>query len=65
MPPALEAQSLNHWTTREVPRLLFFDKRTNQPMTPSSHWTWSRKLEPTWGCPVLQDPLGHVKDTNG
>ena len=25
-------------------------------MTPSSHWTWSRKLEPTWGCPVLPRP---------
>ena len=22
-PPALEAQSLNHWTTREVPKLVF------------------------------------------
>ena len=24
MPPALEAQSLNHWITREVPQFLFF-----------------------------------------
>ena len=24
MSPAMEAQSLNHWTTREVPHLLFF-----------------------------------------
>ena len=28
MPPALEAQHLNHWTTREVPRalLLMYNK---------------------------------------
>ena len=25
MPPALEAQSLNPWTTREVPRILDID----------------------------------------
>ena len=25
MPPAVEAQSLNHWTTREVPRGLPFE----------------------------------------
>ena len=24
MPPAVEAQSLNHWTTREFPGLIFF-----------------------------------------
>ena len=28
-PSELEVQSLNHWTTREVPRLLFFDRRLN------------------------------------
>ena len=25
MPPAVEAQSLNHWTTREFPGLIFFN----------------------------------------
>ena len=24
VPPAVEAQNSNHWTTREVPKLMFF-----------------------------------------
>ena len=28
VPPALEAWSLNHWTSREVPMLLFLDEDT-------------------------------------
>ena len=28
-PPALEARSLSHWTTREVPDFLFFDTGSN------------------------------------
>ena len=27
MPPAVEAQSPNHWTTREVPREFFFNSK--------------------------------------
>ena len=30
VPPALEAQSLNHWTAREVPEVSPFDKGGNQ-----------------------------------
>ena len=29
IPPALEAQSLNHWTTREAPIFLFKDNCSN------------------------------------
>ena len=29
-PPAVEAQSPNHWTAREFPPLLFFDARTSR-----------------------------------
>ena len=27
VPPAVEVQSLNHWTTREVPRIVFLMKK--------------------------------------
>ena len=29
MPPAVEARSLNHWTTREVPTLIFLMSFSN------------------------------------
>ena len=31
VPPAEEAWNLNHWTTREVPKLLFLEKFTPNP----------------------------------
>ena len=27
VPPAMEAQSLNHWTTREYPTFIYISKR--------------------------------------
>ena len=33
MPPAVESQSLNTWTTREVPRLMFNVRQKEQNVT--------------------------------
>ena len=35
LPPAVEARSLNHWTTREVPRLSFFIQHNSTEIHPS------------------------------
>ena len=37
LPPAVEAQNLNHWTAREVPGFLYFDiKNVEVPRLASS-----------------------------
>ena len=37
MPPAMEAQNLNHWTTREVPYFTYFKQCSVSPLIINLH----------------------------
>ena len=43
VPPAVEAQTLNHWTAREVPNVTVLEVPC--PMA-AAHFTWSTLLDP-------------------
>ena len=59
--PALEAWSLNHWTSRvpilEMKKLRY---KEGKEFALRSHSSWSRNLNPDWLVPLpTTQPLGH------
>ena len=60
LPPAVGAQSLNHWTTREVPCIKWilsvFQNRENHPF-PAISIMWRPQLWAELGCYLAQFPL--------
>ena len=49
MPPALEAQSLNHWTTRDIPNIFFLNYKVS-----SNKYNWYKQFVYHFLCFLIQ-----------
>ena len=70
VPPAVKAWSLNHWTAKEVPKIIFLidslglslrawgvRAALSTVLEPSAHWFFTSLASPTSPLPVVPQPL--------
>ena len=48
MPPTSEAWNCNHWTTREIPKFLFYFSEVPRKFTRFKSWLWKWEWTCTW-----------------
>ena len=59
VPPEVEARSLNHWTTREVPEFCFYTWPGHCPFVHSISQTWGSLTPYSWN---LENSIGLIQE---